>query len=77
MQFYCFVITPLTKKKKKKKKKTKKVDIARNQIFSKNDSIMDLLRTQRSSTSLVIYPEKFGNLARFLSGINNTNKKSQ
>ena len=46
MQFYCFVITPLTKKKKKKKKKkTKKVDIARNQIFSKNDSIMDLLRT--------------------------------
>ncbi|KAL4505289.1 hypothetical protein ABPG72_016356 [Tetrahymena utriculariae] len=52
------------------------VDYARNHIFNKNDSIMDLLRTARSKTSLVIVPDKKGNLARFLSGINNTSKKS-
>lgn len=52
------------------------VDFARNRIFDKNDSIMDLLRTARSSTSLVICPEKYGNIARFLSGINNYDKKS-
>lgn len=50
------------------------VDFARNRIFDKNDSIMDLLRTTRSKTSLVICPEKYGNLARFLSGINNLEK---
>lgn len=50
------------------------VDFARNHIFNKNDSIMDLLRTSRSKTSLVIIPDKQGNLARFLSGVNNTNK---
>ena len=38
---------------------------------------MDLLRTSRSSTSLVIHPEKYGNLARFLSGINNKKKQSK
>ena len=38
---------------------------------------MDLLRTSRSSTSLVICPEKYGNLARFLSGINNSDAKSK
>jgi hypothetical protein len=32
------------------------VDFARNHIFDSNDSIMDLLRTSRSSTSLVICP---------------------
>ena len=53
------------------------VDFARNRIFDNNDSIMDLLRTARSSTSLVICPDKFGNLARFLSGINNSDKKSR
>lgn len=37
---------------------------------------MDLLRSARSKTSLVIIPDKKGNLARFLSGINNTSKKS-
>jgi len=48
------------------------VDFARNNIFNKsNDSIMDLLRTPRSRTSLVILPNRKGNLARFLSGINN------
>lgn len=53
------------------------VDFARNRIFDKNDSIMDLLRTTRSKTSLVICPEKFGNLARFLSGINNSEKEAK
>ena len=54
------------------------VDFARNHIFDKkNDSIMELLRTPRSSTSLVICPEKFGNIARFISGINNEKKNSK
>ena len=53
------------------------VDFARNRIFDKNDSIMDLLRTTRSKTSLVICPENHGNLARFLSGINNFEKGSK
>ena len=48
--------------------------MARNRIFDDNDSIMDLLRTSHSSTSLVICPEKRGNLARFLNGINNSKK---
>lgn len=47
------------------------VDYARNRLYDSNDSIMDLLRTTRSATSLVICPESRGNLARFLSGINN------
>lgn len=38
---------------------------------------MELLRTPRSVTSLVIVPEKRGNLARFLSGINNSSRKSK
>jgi hypothetical protein len=37
---------------------------------------MDLIRTPSSSTSLVICPERKGNLARFISGINNFNNKS-
>lgn len=53
------------------------VDFARNRLFDKNDSIMDLLRTTRSSTSLVICPESRGNLARFLSGINNYKNNAQ
>lgn len=47
------------------------VDFARNRLFDKSDSIMDLLRTNRSSTSLVVCPESGGNIGRFLSGINN------
>lgn len=38
---------------------------------------MDLLRTTRSKTSLVICPDKYGNLARFLSGINNYDNSKQ
>lgn len=53
------------------------VDFARNRIFDKNDSIMDLLRTGRSKCSLVICPEKYGNIARFLSGINNQDEKAK
>ena len=45
--------------------------------FDKNDSIMDLLRTGRSKCSLVICPEKYGNIARFLSGINNKDEKAK
>ena len=52
------------------------VDFTSNRLFDKNDSIMDLLRTPHSSTSLVICPEKNGNMARFLSGINNFDDKS-
>jgi hypothetical protein len=37
---------------------------------------MELIRTPSSSTSLVICPDKYGNLARFLSGINNAKEKS-
>ena len=53
------------------------VDFARNRVFDKNDSIMDLLRTPHSATSLVICPENRGNLARFLSGINNSDKSAK
>ena len=54
------------------------VDFARNHIFDRqNDSIMDLLRTSRSRTSLVILPNRKGNLARFISGINNSSAKSR
>jgi len=52
------------------------VDFLRNRIFDKNDSIMELLKTPSSSTSLVIIPENYGNIGRFLSGINNQDKKS-
>lgn len=38
---------------------------------------MDLIRTPSSNTSLVICPEKNSNLARFISGINNSDKNSK
>ena len=50
------------------------VSLARNRLFDDNDSIMDLIHSPTSDTSLVICPEKYGNLARFLSGINNCYK---
>jgi len=53
------------------------VDFARNKLFHKNDSIMDLLRTPKSYTSLVICPEKYGNLGRFIAGINNNDKNAK
>ena len=54
---------------------TGEVCLARNRLFDDNDSIMDLIHTPTSDTSLVICPEKFGNLARFISGINNNYKE--
>lgn len=63
------------------------VDILAKNEHNSNDSIMDLLRTgcrrmrvvkcRDSETSLVIIPEKFGNVARYLSGINNSKKESK
>ncbi len=37
---------------------------------------MDLIRAPSSSDSLVICPETNGNIARFISGINNFDKKA-
>ena len=54
---------------------TGEVCLARNRLFDDNDSIMDLIHSPTSDTSLVICPEKFGNLARFISGINNKYKE--
>ena len=53
---------------------TGEVSLARNRLFDENDSIMDLIHSSTSDISLVICPEKYGNLARFLSGINNKYK---
>ena len=44
--------------------------------MQKNDSTMDLIHSPISDTSLVIIPEKYGNLGRFLSGINNSKKNN-
>jgi hypothetical protein len=38
---------------------------------------MELIRHPSSSSSLVICPEKKGNIARFLSGINNADKNAK
>ena len=54
---------------------TGEVTLLRKKIFDKNDSIMELIRTPSSNTSLVICPENYGNLARFLSGVNNYDSK--
>ena len=35
------------------------------------------MRARDPATSLVIIPEKFGNVARYLSGINNSKKESK
>ena len=45
-------------------------------LMKKNDSIMELIHSPCSDTSLVIIPQKYGNLGRFLSGINNTKKNT-
>ena len=38
---------------------------------------MELIHSPISDTSLVIIPVNYGNIARFLSGINNTKKKQK
>ena len=63
------------------------VDILARNEQNSNDSIMDLLhneylnlnlvRCSDPQTSLVIIPEKYGNIAHYLSGINNTKKESK
>ncbi|KAK8799583.1 hypothetical protein WA158_006131 [Blastocystis sp. Blastoise] len=53
------------------------LEILENAEHCDNDSIMDLVCTDDTKTSLVIIPEKQGNLARYLSGINNHKKSSK
>ncbi|KAK8796499.1 hypothetical protein WA538_005706 [Blastocystis sp. DL] len=53
------------------------VDILSKNEQNSNDSIMDLLDSGDPKTSLVIIPEKVGNLARYLSGINNSSEESK
>ena len=53
------------------------VYISRKKLFDNNDSIMELIRTPFSSSSLVVAPEKKGNIARFFSGINNNSKSNK
>ncbi|CAD8095201.1 unnamed protein product [Paramecium primaurelia] len=48
-----------------------------DQVYSTSDSIMSLLETGFAATSLVIIPEKNGNIAKYLSGINNSKKNSK
>ena len=42
-----------------------------------NDSIMELIHSSSSDISLVIIPEQYGNLGRFLSWINNTKNNTR
>ena len=44
------------------------VGILKDHITDPHDSLMDLVHTENPDTSLVITPEKRGNIARFLSG---------
>jgi len=53
------------------------VDFLRKRLLDQNDSIMDLIRTPNSSSCFVICPESKGNLARFISGINNKDSKAR
>lgn len=45
-------------------------------MFSKNDSVMELLETGDSDTSLVIVPEHYSNIGRFFNSVNNGVKES-
>jgi hypothetical protein len=53
------------------------VDFLRKRLLDQNDSIMDLIRTPHSSSYLVICPESKGNIARFISGINNNDPRAR
>ena len=53
------------------------VSLLRNKLLSENDSIMDLIISPNSDSSLIILTEIYGNLARFLSGINNFNSNKK
>jgi integrase len=52
------------------------VDPEKDQEVTRSDALMDYLSSE--SSNLVIFPDKFGNLARFISGVNNeTGKHTQ
>ncbi|CAH8357433.1 unnamed protein product [Eruca vesicaria subsp. sativa] len=53
------------------------VDYLKNRENDDCDSIMTLLLCEDSSKSLVICPDKYGNISRFISGINNHNRFSK
>ena len=44
------------------------VGVLRDHMSDPHDSLMDLVHTGNPDTSLVISPERRGNIARFLSG---------
>ena len=48
----------------------------RQTLFTKNDSVMELLDTGDSETSLVILPENYANIGRFFNSVNNGVKES-
>ncbi|CAN7037511.1 unnamed protein product [Brassica rapa subsp. trilocularis] len=50
------------------------VDYLKNRAKDDCDSIMTLLLCEDPSKSLVICPDKYGNISRFVSGINNHNR---
>ncbi|KAG2309971.1 hypothetical protein Bca52824_021528 [Brassica carinata] len=50
------------------------VDYLKNREKDDCDSIMTLLLSEDPSKSLVICPDKYGNISRFISGINNHNR---
>jgi [histone H3]-lysine27 N-methyltransferase len=53
------------------------VGLLKNFLHDDCDSIMDLIRTKFPETSLIITPKHKSNMARFLSGINNTSEISK
>lgn len=53
------------------------VDVLANRDDADSDSIMDLLHAEDPAASLVIVPDRRGNVARFLSGINNSDPASR
>ena len=53
------------------------VDFERNHKWDDNDSIMQLLETPNSDQKLCILPDRYANIARFISGINNHDKKGK
>lgn len=53
------------------------VHVFATQVYNRSDSIMTLLETNNATSTLVIIPEKQGNIAKYLSGINNQRKESK
>lgn len=53
------------------------VALLRDSLFSDNDSIMDLIRTPDADVGLCILPQKFTNIGKFFSGINNSDPNAK